>query len=65
MIRTCDGTDTHLTATVPRDQFNPATMTLSRWDRISYPPHLAVICCPCGLTFDDDLFRVIYPHTRL
>lgn len=60
-MRHCDGTDPNLTRTIPADEFDPERMTLSHWDSTARSGE-RIVNCACGLMFDDDDRRVVYPH---
>jgi len=63
MNRTCDGTDPNLTREIPLADYDPQQHRLSPWtDIFRHPPDTVVICCDCGLTFNDAAQRVLHPH---
>jgi hypothetical protein len=64
-MRFCGGADENLTRWVPFGSFDPDTMALAGfYDRIA-PEGLRVICCNCGLQFDDEDQAVTWPHDDL
>lgn len=65
MIRTCDGTDQNLTRTVPIEQYDPGTMTISMWDAATKSPRYRVINCQCGRVFNDEDYLTCYPHNKI
>jgi hypothetical protein len=64
MMRLCDGSDPNLTREVPAAAYNPVTETVSpNWDKaLGVPGVTRIICCNCGLEFNDEDRMVIYPH---
>jgi hypothetical protein len=64
MIRHCDGTDPNLIREILASEYDPRRDTLSSWDKAAPEGH-HVICCRCGLEFDDVRRAVIWPHAAL
>lgn len=62
MRRQCDGTEPTLIRRIPAAMFDDAAMTISpRWARLAGPGEV-VIQCQCGLAFDDEHRRAVWPH---
>jgi len=63
-MRLCDGSDPNLTREIPASAYNEVTETISpNWDRaLATPGVTRIICCNCGLQFDDEDRMVVYPH---
>lgn len=68
MIRQCDGTDPNLTRSLADADFAAAppgsTWRLSPWDQSARDGEV-VVCCDCGLVFDDVSRRVNWPHEAI
>lgn len=65
VMRTCNGTDQNLTRQVPFGSYDAATMRESvPWRFTARPAHM-VICCQCGMRFDDVDRMTTYPHELL
>jgi len=66
MIRRCDGSDPNLTRELTEAELiaRPQPPRLSPWNSSAKPDH-AVICCDCGLSFDDTFRLTRWPHERV
>ncbi len=64
MQRTCDGKDPNLTRHLPEDDYDAGTMVLAPGNSLADPGEV-IICCACGLAFDDVYRRVVWPHEYL